>query len=224
MKNRPLDSLVKVLDWVAIVAGVVILLSLSLDIVHRQTYTLSATMVDIQFIVCLVFMADFMVRVVAANNPQRYFWRNIAVLLVSIPYLNVLHWVGIDMSKGSYLMLKSLPLVRAMLGVYSLVNMASTSRIGGLMWSYVAIIVQLTYLSALVFFSYEEGVNPRLDGFGEALWWAGLNITTVGANIFAVTGVGKVLTVLLPGLGMILFPLLTVYVTDLVQRAKKIEN
>ena len=50
---------------------------------------------------------------------------------------------------------------------------------------------------------------------------AGLNVTTVGAPMFAVTAVGKALTVMLPGLGMVLFPLLTVYVTHIVQLPRK---
>ena len=57
--------------------------------------------------------------------------------------------------------------------------------------------------------------------FGDAIWWASMNLTTVGADIFAVTAVGKILTVLLPTLGMMMFPIFTVYVTSLVQQANK---
>ena len=85
----------------------------------------------------------------------------------------------------------------------------------------VALIIIVTYLSALTFYAFEEVVNRSVENFGTALWWAGLNVTTVGAPMFAVTPVGKILTVMLPGLGMILFPLLTVYVTHLVQRSVK---
>ena len=220
MKTTPLKSFVKLLDWVAIVASVVILLSLSLDIVHRQTYVLSDPMVEIQFIVCLIFVVDYLVRSLAAHNPRRYFWRHIVVLIVSLPLLNILHWSGVDLPKGWYIFLKSLPLIRGLIGVYALVRLAAPTRVSALMWSYITIIVIATYLAALLFYSFEVGVNGRLGSFGEALWWAGLNMTTVGANIFAVTPVGKVLTVILPGLGMILFPLLTVYVTHIVKRSE----
>jgi len=57
--------------------------------------------------------------------------------------------------------------------------------------------------------------NDRLDGFGNAQWWAWMNVTTVGAAIFPVTAIGKVVCVLLPMLGMAMFPIFTVYVTDL---------
>ncbi|MBQ5930752.1 MAG: two pore domain potassium channel family protein [Tidjanibacter sp.] len=217
MKKQPLTTLARVLDWVAIAAAVVILLSLSLDIVHRHTYLLSEAMVHLQFVVCLVFVLDYLMRSLAAPNPRRYFWRNIVVLLVSIPWLNFMHWGGVELGKGMYIFLKALPLVRGMLGIYTLIRLASPSRVSAIMWSYIAIIVLLTYLAALVFYSYEQGLNPHVTGFGEALWWSGLNVTTVGANIFAVTPMGKVLTVILPGLGMVLFPLLTVYVTHIVE-------
>ncbi|MDE5901588.1 MAG: potassium channel family protein, partial [Muribaculaceae bacterium] len=50
-----------------------------------------------------------------------------------------------------------------------------------------------------------------------ALWWAAMDMTTVGSNIVAVTPVGMVLSVLLAALGMMLFPIFTVYVTNLIQ-------
>ena len=82
------------------------------------------------------------------------------------------------------------------------------------------IVVQLElqlvpYLSALLFYDYEILVNDRLHGFGNALWWAWMNVTTVGAAIFPVTTVGKIICVLLPILGMAMFPIFTVYVTTL---------
>ena len=48
-----------------------------------------------------------------------------------------------------------------------------------------------------------------------------MDVTTVGSNIVAVTGVGRVLSVLLAALGMMMFPIFTVYVTSLVQSAHK---
>ena len=218
MKNNAQSPLVRALDGVAIVAGILILVSLSMDIIHRGSYKLSSGVAELQLVVCLIFVLDFIVRTVADHNPRRYFWRNIIILIVSIPWLNLLSWAGVCLHNGVYVLLKCLPLVRALLGVYSTIRLVTPSRVSAIMWSYIALIVMLTYLSALLFYSYEMGVNPHLEGFGEALWWAGLNMTTVGANIFAVTPMGKILTVILPGLGMILFPLLTVYVTHIVKR------
>jgi voltage-gated potassium channel len=42
-----------------------------------------------------------------------------------------------------------------------------------------------------------------------------MGVTTVGAAIFPVTSIGKILAVLLPALGMMFFPIFTIYVTNL---------
>ena len=75
-------------------------------------------------------------------------------------------------------------------------------------------VLVFTYLASLVFYDYEILVNPRLTDYGDALWWAWMNVTTVGAAIFPVTAVGKVVCVLLPIVGMIFFPIFTVYISQ----------
>ena len=67
----------------------------------------------------------------------------------------------------------------------------------------------------------EHGPNPLVKGYGDALWWAFMDVTTVGSNIIAVTATGRVLSVLLAALGMMMFPIFTVYVTSLVERRNK---
>ena len=61
-------------------------------------------------------------------------------------------------------------------------------------------------------------VNPLVNGYGDALWWAFMDVTTVGSNIYAVTATGKILSVVLAALGMMMFPIFTVYVTSLLQK------
>lgn len=219
MKKDSTTALARLLDALAIFASLLLLLSLSLDIVHRKSYTLSPMVEELQLVVCMIFIIDYIVQTMMSRNPKRYFWRNIVLLLVSLPYLNLMEWGGADLPKGVYIFLKCLPMVRGAVGIYMLIKYITPSRVSAIMWSYIVLIVLVTYISSLVFYAYEEVVNHAVKGFGTALWWAGLNVTTVGAPLFAVTPIGKILTVLLPGLGMVLFPLLTVYVTHLVQRS-----
>lgn len=63
-----------------------------------------------------------------------------------------------------------------------------------------------------------------MTGYGDALWWAFMDVTTVGSNIIAVTVTGRVLSVLLAALGMMMFPIFTVYVTSLIQKKKNKEK
>jgi len=64
-------------------------------------------------------------------------------------------------------------------------------------------------------------VNPLVNGYGDALWWAFMDVTTVGTNIVAVTTTGRVLSVLLAALGMMMFPIFTVCITNLIQQSNK---
>ena len=48
-----------------------------------------------------------------------------------------------------------------------------------------------------------------------------MDVTTVGSNIIAVTVTVRVLSVLLAALGMMMFPIFTVYVTSLIQKKNK---
>lgn len=83
-----------------------------------------------------------------------------------------------------------------------------------LMGAYILTVTMFTYISALAFYDCEYGVNEHLGSFGDALWWAAMNMTTVGAAIFPVTTIGKVICVLLPIVGMMFFPIFTVYISD----------
>ena len=51
-----------------------------------------------------------------------------------------------------------------------------------------------------------------------------MDVTTVGSNISAITVTGRVLSVVLAALGMMMFPIFTVYVTSLVQKKRFYEN
>jgi len=77
------------------------------------------------------------------------------------------------------------------------------------------------YFSSLIFFVLEHVVNPMVTRYTDALWWAFMDVTTVGSNIIAQTVTGRVLSVLLAALGMMMFPIFTVYITNLIQQSNK---
>ena len=136
--------------------------------------------------------------------------------LPSIPYLNILAWSGADLPRYWAMLIGVMPLMRAFLALYVVVQWLVDNKIRRLFTAYIFTVVVFTYISALVFYDYEILVNDKLHGFGNALWWAWMNVTTVGAEIFAVTAIGKVITILLPTLGMMMFPIFTVYITNLI--------
>ena len=95
------------------------------------------------------------------------------------------------------------------------------NKASSLFISYLTMLLATVYFASLAFFVMEHKVNPLVVGYGDALWWAFMDVTTVGSNIIAVTATGRVLSVLLAALGMMMFPIFTVYVTSLIQKKNK---
>ena len=214
--GKPACSRCRAWEIVKVLAGIVLLVALSWEIIGGDHIHFSRAYLWIQFIVCLVFLCDFFIRMLRAERRGRFFWRHLPYLLISIPWLNILGICGMPLTHDWGLLVGLIPMLRAFLAMTIIVEwmVSQRNRFGRIFWAYVFTVAVFTYLSALVFFDYETGVNRTLHGFGNALWWAWMNVTTVGAQIFAVTGIGKVVTVLLPSLGMMFFPIFTTYILD----------
>ena len=118
-------------------------------------------------------------------------------------------------------MLRFIPLVRGGYAMAIVVGWLSGSKASGLFTSYITMLMATVYFASLIFFVLEHKVNPMVTDYWSALWWAFMDVTTVGSNIYAVTPTGKILSVVLAALGMMMFPIFTVYVTSLVQQANK---
>ncbi len=195
----------------SLIAGIAIIVSLSVDILSTGSYTIDKGYMEVQLAACIIFLADFFIRLHAAQDKRRFWATNWFMLLISIPYLNIVGWLNAEPGKDWYLILKLLPLIRSLWAMWMIVGWAATKKSSGLLLSYLLTVCGFTYLAGLIFYAYEMGVNPHLTSFGNGLWWAWMGVTTVGAAIFPVTAIGKVLAVALPSLGMMMFPVFTVY-------------
>ena len=211
----------RLLDLATLFAGSILLVALSCEILTGDNRHFSSAYLWIQFGVCIVFLADFFIRMNHAGRKGRFLLRNILFLLLSIPYLNLIDWFHLDVSRDWSMLVGLASMMRAFLALYIIVVWLTVNRFDRLLTAYAFSVFVFTYLSALVFYDYEIKVNPHLDGFGNALWWAWMNVTTVGASIFPVTAVGKVVCVLLPIVGMIFFPIFTVYISQYYKREGK---
>jgi hypothetical protein len=151
---------------------------------------------------------------VVSERKRRFLWRNFIFLLVSIPFLNIAKYSPATIPDDIYYLIRLMPLVRGGYGLAIMVGWFTRNRITNLMVSYVVSLLALIYFSTLIFFQLERGVNPDVTNYTTAIWWAFMNVTTVGANVFAVTSLGKILTVVLASAGMMVFPIFTVFITN----------
>ena len=199
-----------------LIAGVALLVGISIEVLSGDHLHYSSWYMWLQLVVCIVFMIDFATAMVTTDkNSRRWFWLNLLFFLISIPYLNILSWMNVVPHRGVALVVAALPLLRSFIAMGVVVWWFIVGKVSRIFAAYLFTVVCFTYLAALIFYDYEILVNDKLNGFGNALWWAWMNTTTVGAAIFPVTTIGKVLAVLLPSLGMMFFPIFTIYVTNI---------
>ena len=204
-----------IMNFITLLAGIALLVSVSYEIVTGNHSEFSDWYLTTQLCICIIFIIDFFVRMGSVEDKGRYFRRNFLFLLLSIPYLNIIDWCGATLDREWSMLIGIIPLLRTLVAVYVMVRWFVERGVRRLFTAYALTVILITYLSGLVFYDYEILVNTHLHGFGNAVWWAFMGMTTVGAEIFPVTAVGKVLAVMLPALGMLMLPLFTVYVSDL---------
>ena len=206
---------------------VVLLLSLlligmiSYDSFKNTTFYEEYSFQKWQFWICMVFILAFFIELAVAENKWHFFWTNFIFLLVSIPYQAIIYHYQIQLSQEVSYLIRYMPLIRGGYALAIVVSWFTYNKATGLFFTYIIILFSTVYFASLTFYLFETGVNPLVNVYADALWWAAMDVTTVGSNITAVTGVGRVLSVLLAALGMMMFPIFTVYVTNMVTQRNK---
>lgn len=190
----------------------------NIPFLHNRRY------LNFQLIICGVFLLDYIVAFCYARRKLRFFIRNLLFLIVSVPYINIINHYDITLSETVKYYIFLVPLIRAAFALAIVVGYVSSNRVSSLFASYISILLSVVYFSSLIFYQKEFAINPDVKNYGDALYWAGMNVTTVGSSIIPMTEIGKILTVVLGTVGMLMFPLFTVYVTNLVQRSYDREN
>lgn len=172
-----------------------------------------------QFFACIVFILDFFIEIwLIEKHRWKHFFRHISFLIIAIPYLNIIAAFNLHIPESVMEYIKYMPLIRGAYIMILFIREVSTSRIMGLFMSYLSIIVLMLYFSSLLFYTREHTVNAEISNYLTAVWWCALEFTTIGAPINPVTPTGKVLAAILSAMGVIMFPLFTVYLTDCLRK------
>lgn len=200
-----------------LVLSIFLIVVISIDTFKNIAFYKEAQFEQFDLWICILFLADFFIEWYLAERKWRYLVTHFLFFLVAIPYTAIINHYGWTFSPKVAYLIRYIPLVRGGYALAMVVNWLTANKATGLFLSYLISLVATLYFSSVVFFVFEQDVNPLVNTYGNALWWAAMDMTTVGSNIIAVTPVGMVLSVLLAALGMMLFPIFTVYVTNIIQ-------
>ncbi len=216
--DRRLLLVARFLNIIVLLCSIFILILLSIEILKKPFIVPQKFYQNAQLVICIIFLLDYCFLFYLSDRKWKYFLSNIVLLLVSIPYYNIVHWFDIPVSPLAGIMLRSIVFIRGGYGLVIMINWFTKSKVTNMMITYLVMLVAMAYFGSLVFYSIEMGLNPGLHHFQDALWWACMDVTTVGCAIEPVTGEGRILAVVLAVMGMSMFPILTVYVTNYFQK------
>lgn len=222
--NKPIKQhphgfvIVRLFNFVVLILSIILIVWISHDTFKEINLLTSDEFMHFQLWVCIFFIADFFVSLAYADKRRHYFTSHLLFLLLSIPYLNIIGWLDLDLSHNAMYLIRFVPLARGALAIAIVFGYLSSNAISSLLISYISIVVLVGYFGSLIFFQWEHNINPLVTTYWDSLWWSCMNIVTVGCNIEPVTAVGKIVAVILPVLGMVVFPLFTVYITNFVQQ------
>lgn len=216
--NSILYRIANLFNTISLAASIVLLVGISFEVTGGEKSGFADWYRTLQLIVCSIFFATALFRLMIAQYRHKHWLRDLLFAVASIPYMDILEWSGANLEHSSVRILAFAPVLISIMATVVILEWLIEGKKRRLMAAYVLTVTMFTYISALLFYDCEMGVNSHLKTFGDALWWAWMNVTTVGAAIFPVTTVGKVVCVLLPIVGMMFFPIFTVYVSDYYDR------
>lgn len=205
---------VMVLRIAVIVLSVVLVAMITVDTLHDISFIADRTYLNVQFYICLVFLADVIVEWILSADKRKYIAGHIFFLFISIPYLNIIDHFHIDLPLEFQYVIRFIPMIRAAYVIGLLSGLTNANWVQSIFATYISILLIVIYSGSLMFYVQEHFVNPDVSSYWMSLWWTVMNITTVGCYIEPITPTGKVLSVILSGGGLILFPVFTVYIAD----------
>lgn len=225
-QERHRKIILDIFHYAILILSVMLIVFISYDTFKGIPFLESRRYMTFQFFVCLVFIADFFVELAFAPKGKRarYIRRHWFFLLVSIPYLNLIDAYQITLSPEMLYFARFIPLIRGALALSIVLDAIAKSKLTGLFVSYISIMIFTVYFSALIFFEREAPVNPGVTGFWDAFVWCALEATSLGSSLAPMTLAGRILAVVLSTMGIIMFPLFTVYLSSFILKGRLVLN
>lgn len=208
--------LLTILHIAVLVASAMMIVWITRDTLQNVSFISNPSYLRFQGWVCVLFLIDIVVETIFAPRKWKYILSHCLFIIVSIPYLNIIHYTGIELGGEVSYLLRFLPMIRAGY-VLALVSGALSSNAAlNSFWVYTIWLIASIYFAGLMFFVEEHYINPGVDSIWSALWWALMCMTTTGSNINEMTVTGQALSTFLSAEGLMLFPVFTVYITKAV--------
>jgi voltage-gated potassium channel len=212
----PKEKVFGVLNFVTLILSVYVLLALLADTIFRLDPEVSKVIAYVDDIICIIFLLDFIIRFIKAENKLDFIKWGWIDLLSSIPVFDFLR-------PGRALRLfRLLRILRAFRSTKVLANHIFQNRTQGTFTTVSVVAVLMIIFSSIAILQVETATNSNIKSAEEALWWSYVTITTVGyGDKYPITMEGRIIAAALMTTGVGLFGTFTGFVANWFMNGKQ---
>lgn len=207
-----------VLHVVVLLLSILLVVGISIDTFKDVAFYNQPRFLKLQLMVCLFFLFDFFVEFFMSTRKRRYLWTHAVFFFVSIPYQFIISYFNIELPPELNYILRFAPLTRGGYALAIVIGWFTSNRVTGMFITYLLILVSTLYFVSMSFYVVEHNINPGVENYLDALWWACMEMTTAGSSINAITPAGRFLGFFMACFGLMIMPMMTVYISSLIKR------
>jgi voltage-gated potassium channel len=183
-----------------------VVVELYISSIYQFSQSTTLLLQRIDFGICLIFLSEFFYNLYKSESKKKFLIGHWIDFISSIPFVGVLRI-------GRFVrIIRIFRLIRSGKMFVEYINKNKSYSTLQMVLIFTGLLIILSSISVFII---ENPVNPEFGSLLDSFWWSVITLSTVGyGDVVPITPEGKLFSVLLIGMGIVLIGTLTGFLTD----------